>query len=168
MLLAPLQSFDGAAALGGVSDGANQKVSVQAALHQVVLSAGAHGPHGERFIIVTRQNHDRNLGRFRVGANQCVQTLGVGQRQIQQHDVERFAAQPVQRGGQPVHLHQLPLAGAGIANQLREQARIAGVILYQQDADAVQVHCVATGWRKGALDPPIHTRFYLMRAVNCG
>jgi hypothetical protein len=65
-------------------------------------------------------------------------------------------------------MDELPLASAGIANQLREEARVAGIVLYEQEADAVQGHGVARMAEGRCPDPPIHTEFYLMRAMRCG
>jgi hypothetical protein len=120
VLFAALERFHRAAALRGIAYGTNQKVAIQPAFHQIILSAGAHGTDSQRFIIVAGENDDGNLGRFGVSANQCVQAVGVWKRQIQQHDVEVFVAQPFQRGRQAVHMNQVPLACAGIAHQLGE------------------------------------------------
>ncbi len=119
MLLAPFQRLDRPAALGSVADGPDQQLAVDVSLHQIVLSAGANGPHGQSFIIVTGEHDDRNLGRLGVGAHQGVEPVGVGEREIQQHDVERVAAQAVQRGRETVHLHHSQVTGPGY----REAAR---------------------------------------------
>ena len=75
-----------------------------------------------------------------MSAHKGSEPMFIGQREIEQHDIEMVAAEPCERGIEPVDVLELQIAGASFADQFEEEPRIARVVLDEQGVNAFQGH----------------------------
>ena len=85
LLLGPLT-------LDGVADGAEEQGAISLALDEIVLGTRLHGLEGNHIVVEAAQHDDRQAGAF-AHPLEGLQPFRVGQREVEQDDVEGGPAQ---------------------------------------------------------------------------
>ena len=123
--------------LDGVADRSDQQVVVDLALDQVILGPGLHGLDGRRLVVIAREHHDRHVAGMGVHGDEGLQALAVGQREIQEDDIEGEFAEPLQAGGEQFHVAQFERSVPAVAQQVAHDPNVVRIILDQEDVDAL-------------------------------
>jgi len=132
-------------ALHRVAQRAGEHPRLHLPLHQVVLRPRLHRLDRHRLVVEPRQHHDRHLGRGGEGARHRLQTMRVGEGEVEQHHVGVARGELRERGGEAVGVPQLEGERAGVAQRLADQPRVARVVLHQQDAQRRRVAHTRSG-----------------------
>ncbi len=120
-------------ALDGVAQGAPQAAGLYLSLDQVVLGAFLQRLRGQRFIVQSREHHQRNAGRGCMGPSYRTQTLGVGQPEVEQDDVDGMAGKMDLRLAHGDHVRHLDPVAPLLIEHLPEQPRVAGIVFDQEE-----------------------------------
>jgi hypothetical protein len=131
-LLGVAQLVLGDLPLDGVEDGAHQQPGVGLALDEVVLGPLAHRLHRELVVVETGENDDRGPRRRRVRLAEGLQAEAVGEREVEQHDVEALLPEALEPAVEAVHVGDLgahPLRALQLAP---DQVGVVGAVLDQQ------------------------------------
>ena len=144
-----------ALALDGVVHRAQQQLAVEPRLDQVVLRPALHRRQRHRLVVVAGEHDDRHRGRVRVDAREGLQPHGVRQRQIQQHQGGLAAGQALQAVRQAIGELQRERRRRVLADHLLDEARVARVVLDQEDvmgrgANGLPYGCPAAASRRSA------------------
>lgn len=120
-------------ALDRVPDGAHEDVGLQAALDQVVLGPRRDG--GEAGLLLGEAGEDDHGGLGGVGQHlvEGVESVGVGQVQVQQDALRRLALQPGQGLREGARATESDVDPA-VRDQLLDEEGVTLVVLDEQDA----------------------------------
>jgi hypothetical protein len=133
LVIEPPQALLGALALDRVAHRAHQEPPLDLALDQVVLRADVHGAHREVLVVVAGEHHDRQMHRRDVHPRHRLQPLRIGQREIEEHHLERPFGDQLQRLAEPGDVDHVECF-AGLAEQLADQTSVTRVVLDEQDS----------------------------------
>ena len=122
----------GALPLDRVEQRAPQHFGFDPTLDQVVLRAGGHRRHPEVLVVQPREHHDRDAGGALPDALQCVDPVGVGEVQIQQHTVRLGQHQLTLGVGHRLRPRTADVGGS-VGNELFDQHRVCPVVFYKKD-----------------------------------
>ena len=128
--------------LHGILDGPGQEARVDVVLGKEILAPVLHGPQPCVVVRPSGHHQDRNL---RVGGDHLlkgVQTLGVGQAQVQEHHVYVLTGQQVKAIRQALLVTQLEQICPGVLEHDPHQLRKIQIIFDHQDVDraATRIH----------------------------
>ena len=93
--------------LDGVVNGPCEKGAAQFLLDNVVLSPTLYGLNGRSLVIKAGEDHDRYPGRLIFDAAERVQPAAVGEREVQDDDIERFLAKAFDGLAEPLNVDYL-------------------------------------------------------------
>ena len=132
-------------ALDRVPNRAGQKIGICLALDEVVLGAAVHGPGREQLVPQAGEDDDRDLGRAGVDGGKGLDPPAVGQRQVQQHDIDAAALDALKRCPEPIDVLDLVGVPQAVGERLPNQAGVPGVVLDQEDLDGRVAHDLWSG-----------------------
>ncbi len=85
-----------------VADRAFQLLAGKSAFHQIILHAVVYRADGQRFVVLPREDNDRNVGGVRHDLAERFRTVTVGKVEIEQNQRRLLLGQRRQRVGEPV------------------------------------------------------------------
>jgi hypothetical protein len=119
----------------GVADGALHQRPVRLTLDQEILRALFDRGHREVAVVEPGQHDDRLHRRRLLHAPDGIETVTVGQGQVEQDHIAGMAGHPVTGAAQGLDMIQYEAVVAGIAKGFADQSGIGGIVFDQQDAD---------------------------------
>jgi len=125
-----------ARAFEGVTHRANQPARVALAFHQIILGSFVHGLKGQRLVTGTAQHDDRHLRGRRMERLKRLDAVAVRQRQVKQHQVNAAFGQPRDGPRKAPRGFHLEAFGVPFADEFKDEARVARVVLDEQDPGA--------------------------------
>jgi hypothetical protein len=153
-----------ATTLDGLAHRGAHAVHVVEGLGEVVERAAAHAADGGVHAREPRHHHDLHLGTLALDALEHVETVGLAEQQVHDHDVEpRPAEHHLCLGGRPGQ-HDLVRVRPQDALEGRQQQR-----LVVQQQDQTRPLCPGRGTaRRGAHELPIGPGFGTLRGIGSG
>ncbi len=127
-------------ALDGIADRAVEQRRVDLALDQVVLRSLAHRPQRQPGVVVPGHDHDRHLTAALVEPLEGLDAARIGQRQVEQHDVEGPGREQLEPFLEPVAGGQLIGGGGRLGEVDLHQPGVARAVLDQQHPDRLVAH----------------------------
>lgn len=135
-----------ALALDGVAYRAHQQVAVHFSFDEIVLGALAQRAGRQLFVLKPREDHDRQMRDLPVRPHHGVEPLRIGQREIEQDDLEAPFVEAEERFSEPIDVRQVELAASRLCQGLAQQTRISRIIFDQKNFNGQNAHVIsATG-----------------------
>lgn len=127
------EGFLGAFPLDGVSHGVHEQARVHEGFDQVVLGALLHRLNGEPLVVEAAHHDDRQLRSGRVGAPECLGHRAVGQRQVEQHELDASLRDAFEPGCERRAVFEFEDGARGVSEVFAHEARVARIVLDEQD-----------------------------------
>ena len=128
-----LEGIFGALALDSVTDGPRRLAPIRLAFDQVILDSVAHSFQADGFILDAGQHHNGQTGRVRACAKKRLRAGAIGQREIQQEQIELVLTQVLDGLGPGLGVSELELAEAQFAQGFLQQDGVGGAVFDQED-----------------------------------
>ena len=125
----------GALPLDRIEQRAPQRFGFHSSFDEVVLRTGGHRGYPEVLVVQPGQHHNRDGGIALADALEGVDTVGVGQIQIQQHAIGTVACQlplGIRNRSRPSEID----IDSGVGDQLFYQQRVGSIVLHQEHRQA--------------------------------
>ncbi len=122
-------------ALDGVAQRPRDTALVDLVLHEVILRAPLQAPHPDIVVVESGEDDDGDPRPAVAQLFQGVEPTGVGEGEVQQHDVGLVVAQILDRVGEPDDVaHGEPRAVVDL-QMLGDEPGVAGIVFDEQDRD---------------------------------
>ena len=108
-----------------------------------------------RFVVQTGHHQNRHAGAGH-DRRQSIEAVAVGQVQVEQYGVEGFHAQNLEAPGETIDVRKADRAA--VAQHRLDQARVARVVLDQQDAKRIDGRLDVIAWIGGSRSRRVHGR----------
>ena len=131
-----------------VTQGSREPVGVDVALGEIVIRPSLHSLPSQFFIGQAAQHQDEEIWRSEVDLIERLDTLNVGQRQIEHDDVNAFLAQSFKTGGEQRNPLDSVRAVYFRGERLQNQFRVGGIVLDEKYQGGLVVHRSPTQMRK--------------------
>ena len=126
-----------ALALDRVADRTGEQIDVGAALGQEVLSPLLHRGDPERRIIGPGEHDHRHVGRGGLDGLERLELVGIGKREVEQHDVGRLLEQAVARVGQDAAVDDRDLIAHPLGQHLGHERGVGLAVLDDEDLEGI-------------------------------
>jgi hypothetical protein len=129
-----------ALALDRVADRSSQDGAVHLSLDEEILRPLLYHPNRETIVAQAREHDDGHVGGQVGDCGKRPVALAVGQREIDEHDVDRRVPETRERALEPIHpLHRVR-GGRDVAQQLENQSGVPGIVFDEEHLDRVCSH----------------------------